>query len=322
MEEADLKIFVLDVAAESGGALRVLREWRGAAEGDGNEYVFCVSVPEIEEGPNVEVIRVPWVKKSRLHRLFFDHFRLPGLIRRSGAQEVLSLQNISAPHTGLPQTVYLHQALPYCEKRYSLREAPGLWLYQHPIGRLISRSVRKADRVIVQTRWMKEALIKKEGISPEKIEIRPFEDERTDYPVFAGEKGRFFYPAEHHIYKDIPTLLKAFSTLGGGRLTLTVTRDELTPAEAAWVDGSRGSVELEGRLGFDTVLDLYSRCVLVFPSLVETFGLPLYEARRIGAPVIAADTAFAREVLEDYDRARFFPPEDAEALARLMEEYL
>ena len=54
---------------------------------------------------------------------------------------------------------------------------------------------------------------------------------------------------------------------------------------------------------------------LIFPSFIETFGLPLLEARESGAPVLAADTPFAREILANYEKAEFFPYDNPEILA-------
>ncbi|MCR5041321.1 MAG: glycosyltransferase [Clostridia bacterium] len=319
-----MKTFVLDVAAESGGAWSVLRSFYDRFDGDGNEYVFCVSREGLEDTRNIRVLRCDRVKKSRLHRLFFDYFVLPGLIKKSGCEKVLSLQNIAAPRTKLPQTVYLHQALPYCEKRYSLRDEPGLWLYQHPIARLIKKSLVKADRVIVQTEWMKRAVVEKDGIYADKIVVERYSAPDEAAVPYDGTRDVFFYPADHYVYKDHLTLLRACAELKDEefRLILTIDRSELKEEEARLADELGGKLELTGRLTFERVLGLYSKSVLVFPSLVETCALPLYEARSSGAPIIAADLPYAREALSGYDRANFFGPEDPDSLAGAMRRFL
>jgi len=55
---------------------------------------------------------------------------------------------------------------------------------------------------------------------------------------------------------------------------------------------------------------------LIFPSLVEGFGLPLVEALSHGTPVIASDIEVFREIAEGH--VHFFPPTDALSLAQLM----
>ena len=56
----------------------------------------------------------------------------------------------------------------------------------------------------------------------------------------------------------------------------------------------------------------------VLPSMMESFGNPFVEAMCSGAPVIAADTEFARELCGD--AATYFPVGDAAALAARLEE--
>jgi glycosyltransferase involved in cell wall biosynthesis len=51
---------------------------------------------------------------------------------------------------------------------------------------------------------------------------------------------------------------------------------------------------------------------LIFPSLVEGFGLPLVEALDQGLPVLASDIPVFREIVGAH--ARFFPPSNAAAL--------
>ena len=59
----------------------------------------------------------------------------------------------------------------------------------------------------------------------------------------------------------------------------------------------------------------------VFPSYIETIGLPLLEARSVGARILAADCRYARDLVGDYQKAEFFEMFDAERLYRLMRSF-
>ena len=57
---------------------------------------------------------------------------------------------------------------------------------------------------------------------------------------------------------------------------------------------------------------------LLFPSKLETWGLPISEAKAAGLPLIVADLPYARESAGTYDRVVFVPVDDRDALAAAM----
>lgn len=318
-------ILVLDVAAVEGGALSILQTYYDRCCADRqNRYVFCVSRPDLPDTDTVRVLRFPWVKRSWLHRLWFEYVTLPRLLRRERIDHVFSLQNTTAFGTKLPQTVYLHQPLPFCGIRFSLWKQPKFWVYQHVIARRIFASLRRAERVIVQTAWMKRAACEQAHISPDKVVL--------ETPTVGDISARwcpqegphvFFYPAANYSYKNHEMLFAAMEQLVANGMTdftvrLTLTADALPVATRYPRAAAR--VEWCGAMPHEKVMAAYASSVLVFPSYIETFGLPLLEAKLTGAPILAADTPFAREILDGYDAARFFDPFDPTALAALMRE--
>lgn len=60
--------------------------------------------------------------------------------------------------------------------------------------------------------------------------------------------------------------------------------------------------------------------VFALPTIMETFGHPFVEAMASGAPVICADTEFAHELCDN--AALYFPPDDAEELARVFKRVI
>lgn len=157
-----MKILVFNVAAEHSGALTILKQYYDLAVNDTeNQWTFVISTPVLLETDNVKVLRYAWVKKSWFHRLYFDRFVAPKIAEQIKADEVISLQNVVVRGIKVKQTLYLHQPLPFIEKRYGITEDFMAWVYQNIISRMIFNSVRKADCVIVQTNWMKEACVRK-----------------------------------------------------------------------------------------------------------------------------------------------------------------
>lgn len=96
-----------------------------------------------------------------------------------------------------------------------------------------------------------------------------------------------------HPKKNIQTLLEAFEISGlGEHIELRLVTPGLRLA-----DLPKGVVIQNEPLSHDELADLYAKCCgFVFPSLHETFGLPIIEAMASGCPVITANTTGCAEI--------------------------
>lgn len=324
-----MRKMVFDVPAESGGALSVLYDFYDDYKTDmKNEYIFVVSKPDILETKNIKVLRFPWIKKSWFHRIFFDHIIAPKLIRKFNVDEVLSLQNIMIPHTKTPQTVYLHNALPFAEHRFSFFPDKLLWIYQNVLSKRIFNSMRKVDEVIVQTEWMKNACVNKVGINEKKIKILPPKiniNVKNSYRESKESLITFFYPASGAVFKNHKVIVEACLKLKeeniyNYRVIFTLNGNEYKHIAELHKQTIKQNLPIEfiGNLSREEVFDYYSKSILIFPSYIETVGLPLIEARLHGTPIIVSDSNFSKPILESYNFVDFFKYNDSENLRQLM----
>lgn len=321
-----MRIFVYDVAAESGGALTVLNSvYRHAVEVyPEHEWIFVLSLPQLETRDNVVVVNFPEVKKSWLSRLRFDRCDAPKLIEKYHPDLVLNLQNI-AVKCRCRQVVYMHQSLPFSEHKFSLLQDRRLWVYQNVIGRMIKRSCRKADEIVVQANWVKDAIVRQCRVGADKITVRPPALDLSGVAPYRGAQGKtFFYPANGAKYKNHALLVDACEILQreGIEYRTLLTLDGSESDDVAELKRKSEALNLKiewtGKLPIEEVYHLYAETILVFPSYVESMPLPLCETRACGGPILASDTPFAREALQGYPRARFFDYRDARALAEEM----
>lgn len=325
-----MNILVLDVAASESGALSILEQYYQKFQADAeNQYYFCVSTPELKNVSNITVLHFPWVKKTWFHRLWFECAMVPKLVRDHHIDRVFSLQNLILREVPCEKWIYLHMPIPFVDFSFSLVKDPLMWVYQHVIGKLIYRSLKRADRVIVQTSWMKEACIQKAGLVPGKIVLQPPEIHIKDIVLCADRKAvrnRLFYPATPLKYKNhmfvlrVLKRLKEQDCLGSLTLDLTLTGEEndLSRELAAFARENNLPVNFLGRLPRSQVMERYANSSLIFPSYVETFGLPLLEARSSDTVVLASDCPFSREILSGYPAAFFFDPFDEDALFEIL----
>jgi glycosyltransferase involved in cell wall biosynthesis len=231
--------------------------------------------------------------------------------RLGGGRVVLTLGNLPL-RTALRQVVFVHTPFLLSVARspsfvQNVKSAINRWVF--------SANLPAVDAAIVQTETMRSALIATfPGLagkvhvvrqpSPEWLLTTPPRVRRTP-----GEKLRLFYPAAGYAHKNHELL---------GELTRLLTdADPLERIDVTIEPAGRpvGPPWLRylGPLAPVQVIEEYAECdALVFPSLEESYGLPLIEAMHLGLPIVAADLPYARELCGD--QAIYFDPRSATAL--------
>ncbi len=315
-----MRIVVNDVAASKGGAMTVLRDfYNSVRENDTeNEWIFLLGDKYLEETENIKVIALPSVKSSQLKRLCFDFFTGKRFISGLKPDVVFSMQNTVTFGLNIPQVIYMHQSIPFQDvKSFSFFKSGErkLWVIQHLLGSIIRMSVRRANKVIVQTEWIRDAVIKKCGVDASKVVniFPPIKDTSVLFDTDAFDRTSFYYPTADMIYKNNGAIYKASEILCGEGVPHSI---KLTLSPEKGTD----KIECVGRMPYSDVLAQYAKSTLVFPSYIETVGYPMLEARAVGTLIIASDCPFSREVLKGYENAYFFDPFKPEQLAKLMKK--
>lgn len=326
-----MNILVYNVAAEYAGALTILKQFHNevvACQDKSHTWYFVVSADVLEETDNVKVIRVPWIKKSWFHRWCYDKFCARKLIKQYNIDLVFSMQNMPIDGVKCPQVVYLHQSLQFSPVKYSFfkKEERLYWIRQNIICNLMRRALKKADSIIVQTKWMQEATKKWLDKFDKKIQVvfPNVEIEVNDEIQIEKERQLFIYPAGDGIHKNHQLIIKACEILSERdvpyRVFFTMTYDSNPYARDLYeqVEKKKLNIEFVGLLSNDEIMKLYRKATLVFPSYIETFGLPLLEAKLSNGMILCSDLPFAHEILDDYDNVKFFDVNDVKQLANYM----
>jgi glycosyltransferase involved in cell wall biosynthesis len=192
---------------------------------------------------------------------------------------------------------------------------------------------RGAAAIAVASRHTKRDVIRHYGVAPERIYVIPWAAATDLYgaphPValervrrqYALPAAFILYPAQTWPHKNHLRLLEALALVRDRHrrrvdLICTGAQNEFWPV----VDARRRALGLESQarfLGFVPADDL--RCLyrlatgVVVPSLFESWGFPLFEAFREGAPVASADGTALAEYAGDATLR--FDPEAPEAIA-------
>lgn len=325
-----MRFIVNDVAAtpNSGGVFSILEDfYNDVLESDKeNEWYFILSGNYFPESENVHILVRNDLKKSKFKRLFFELFKGKNFINKLEPDVFISLQNICTIGVKAHyRIVYLHQPVPFQKlKNFSFfkKKERTLFVYQKLIGSVIKLSLNiEKPNTIVQTKWMKKALVYQTKVPLNKIYIahpRIYDRQGEENINLSNLSFKsFFYPASNFIYKNHQVILEAIKVLHNRgifdfKVNLTVNKDQLK--------NDSENINFLGHISRRDVFKMYNSNVLIFPSYIESFGLPLVEAALKGTLVFSSDTEFSHELLDNYENAYFFRYDDAEALANLMEK--
>ena len=326
-----MKVMVFDVPASSGGALTILHQYYEKAIKDTTkEWIFVVSTPELKEYPHIKVINFPWIKKSWFHRLYFDNFVAKKVVDKNKPDEILSLQNILIPRTEKKQTLYLHQSLPFAEKRYKITENFKFWIYQNILSEKIFKSIENADEIIVQTCWMRELVIDKTNVNSDKLVVEtPEVNINVKKKYEKDNRNIFFYPAGAMDYKNHKVIIDACVKLkqdgiDNYEVVLTLNGDETNHIKTLYRITALNNLPVKfiGSISVDEVYEYYSKSILLFPSYIETFGLPILEVKFHDGIILVSDCPFSREILDNYKNVYYFNPFRIQDLAILMDNLI
>lgn len=318
---------VFDVPASSGGALTILNQYYEKALNDkDNKWIFVVSTANLKETGNIKVLKFPWVKKSWIHRLWFDAFYERKIIKKYKNADLISLQNVPLKTTK-NHVIYLHTPLPFLYVKYSFLKEFKSWLYNIVTRFRIKKGLTKStNQIIVQTEWMKKSVIETFKVKEENINvIAPKLNEvvyNYKFKGFENNKIVFFYPAGNIKFKNHKVIIESFKKIenkNNYQVIFTIDKNE---KKSKYIKNEIQKynlpIKLVGRLNYEEVLSMYENSILIFPSYLETFGLPLLEARTIGTPIIASDKPFSKEILYGYDKCIFFNPFDINSLVEII----
>lgn len=322
--KSESKIVVVNASAlRAGGALTILRQFVLAIPDDGFEYLIFVdeSVAIRANHGNVRLIHVN--ARSFLRRFMWDAFGLNQWIGRNQIRPsiAVSLQNTNFRlRRDCPGFIYYHQSIPLYPQKWNFfrSEERNLWFYKYIYPFFVRLFINSRTEIFVQLEFIRAGFAKRYGFDEYKIHV-VFPDVQIPQPAaLAGVRidpdvVNLFYPATGIFYKNHRILLDALSLIDPDSdrefiLYLTLDKDELeVPAGFKNI-----RVEFLGKITHEQVIWMYQQVdALVFPSYIETLGLPLIEAASQGLPVIASDLDYSREVLRGYEGVTFVPFDDA-----------
>lgn len=187
----------------------------------------------------------------------------------------------------------------------------------------LRRRLQPDITLLVQTLSMQAAV--RRSLSRDAV-VRPFADLPAATPASQASSGppRFLYPASGEPHKNHATLLAAWRRLArsgiDAELHLTVERQSVVTQDIQRARADGVVIVNHGHLDPPALAQLYRNCsALVYPSRLESFGLPLLEAQALGLPIVAAERDYVRDLVTP---AVTFDPDSEVSIARAVRRFL
>ena len=322
-----MRIVVSAVNFSEGGPLTVLRDCLAAARAyfpSEVEIIALVHRAALIDTPGIAFIEFPRTKSSWLRRIALEYSGFKRLSRELSPDFWLSLHDISPRLNGERQAVYCHNPVPFFRLTLQdVRVDPTLLAFKAFYSWFYRYNIRSNAAVVVQQEWLRRAFMQRFR-APNVIVAYP---DVTDLEAKSTETSgssrlRLFYPAIARGFKNVELLCEMMKRLPQDlprqpELFVTISGHE--NRYARFIKRSYGDVSglrLIGAQDRAAMARLYAKAdVLLFPSRLETWGLPITEAKQFGLPMIVADLPYAHETVGEYGAACFCAADDPAAWA-------
>lgn len=333
-------IVISAVNLRKGGTLSILRDClRYLSElVRGGEYrvVALVHRRDLCDYDGIEYIEMPDTIKSWGRRLWCEYVTM-GRISRELAPVYLwlSLHDTSPRVKADRQAVYCQTSFPFY--RWNLRDFR--MDFKIPLFAMFTKyaykvNVRSNRYLIVQQNWLREGLSRMLGVERSRFIVAPPQRKSAGVvPEDVRKDGyMFFYASTPDCHKNFETLCSAARLLekevgeGVFRVVLTLSGEE--NRYSRWLRKEWGDVKSVDFAGFMSKERLYghykSADCLVFPSRVETWGLPVTEYMEASphGTMLLADLPYSHETASGASKVCFFDPSDPVQLKDRMKELI
>lgn len=302
------RIFRLNKHGMDFVALETIRELQ--KRNDGNEYYVIVAPGEdrcIENSANLSIIEL----KCPTYPLW-EQVGLPRIVKQLGVDLLHCTSNTAPIRCSVPLVLTLHDII-YLEPRQhrspSLYQEMG-WYYRRLV---VPRILGKCKKIITVSYFECDRIRQALNIPSERITAvyngysRHFYQQEIDMNIvrkYIPEKDFLFFLGNTDPKKNAARTLKAYSTyLHQSEIKRPLLIADLQEEYINSLLQQENITDIKSHLYYPGYINnhdlatLYNAAfVFLYPSLRESFGIPMLEAMACGTPVITSNTSSMPEV--------------------------
>ena len=281
---------------------------------------------------NIEFFEFPEAKNSWLTRLYFEYFYFKKLSKEFKPDIWFSLHDVTPNVIAKKRFVYCHHPTVFYKSTWYD------WKFDYKIGvfsilykYLFQINIKKNEAVFVQQNWIKTEFEKMYNINNVIVSKPEYTEEISlDKVNLDSNKTHFFFPSFPRTFKNFELLFEAIELLDASiknKIKFHFTTIKDNPHKFAKYlykkYGSMPQVDFKGWISREELLKLYNAVdCIIFPSKLETWGLPLTEAKAFNKPILAANLPYAKETVGDYEKVSFFDVENPKQVAQLITDFV
>ena len=265
---------------------------------------------------------------------FSEFFYLKKISRKIKPYLWFSLHDTSPNVKAAKRVVYCHNPTPFYVPKMS-----DLWCnYKEFFFSLFYRylyqiNIHKNDFIVVQQNWLREAFSNMYSLDKKKIIVAVPRSANVQIKHKEKEEATsictFFFPCYPRSFKNIEVICKACEILekkdnAKYNVLLTLKGNENRYAKLLYKQySSLKTITFGGLLSYEEVYEKYNKIdCLIFPSKLETWGLPISEFMAFDKPMLIADLPYAHETAAGAKYVAFFNPDTPKMLADRMSEVI
>lgn len=314
-------VFVSATGAKESGLLAIVNQFiKNIPHGEELfYYVFVDPFYRIQlEQTNIKYVRIN--TRSQLKRIFWDSYGLKKWSQKNSIKPdlIVSLQNTSINYSEeIPQIVYYHQLLPLVPYHWNIwnKDELKLYVFARTYPFFVKRYFNSNTYVVVQLPSTRNLFLKKFNVDEKKVTaiIPTVIINGTDCSNqldWNQNEIHFIYPATFFPYKNHILLVKAMTLLRGrmkngfDKIKIHLTLDDnkcMKLVKAIIRCNLHDTFVFEKTVEYNRLQSMYKQShALLFPSQIESLGLPLIEAARAGIKVIANNRPFVLDAIGQY----------------------
>ncbi len=327
-----------------GGPLSVLNDCINSLNNKKyEEFTFLILVHKISlfelhyNIPNIKFIEFPKSRKSYFYRIYYEYIYFKKFSKMYNIHLWFSFHDITPNVKANKQVVYCHNPIPFLSmKPIGYIMQPTLLFFKLFYKLVYIINLKKNSYVILQQQWLRDRFYNDFNFNKEKIivslpKLIYEKNVIKNSSKISSKKNEiiFFYPTFPRSFKNIEIICKAASILEKKnikcfKIYITISQNDNFYAKYIHKKYSNlTTINFIGKITRDTVFKYYDFIdILIFPSLIETWGLPLSEFQLFNKPIIASDLMYARENLNNYSKVKYFNPFDANQLSIIMSDFI